>query len=276
MAFFGFLAKKKFYLHFGISIAILIIIFLAIFQFLKFYTYHGDEYEVPDFYGMTLEEIKEQDITGLFEYVVIDSLYDARNKKETVVIQHPRPGSKVKEDRKIYFTVVAKMPEMVEMPDLIDLSLRQAINLLNAKGLHVNKLEYVSDFAENAVLEQLYRDEIIEQGTQLEKGSGIDLVLGLGDNRRVPVPFLIGLNYQEAVDAINRASFNVGNVNYLDGKDILHSKVYQQRPDWNEETKLYRGQKISIRLRSDEFFDFEALIQKYKPDTTSLDTSQYF
>jgi hypothetical protein len=92
----------------------------------------------------------------------------------------------------------------------------------------------------------------------------------------VPVPFLIGLNYQEAVDAINRASFNVGNVNYMDGKDRLHSKVYQQRPDWSQDTRLYRGQKVSIRLRSDEFFDFEALIQKYKPDTTSVDTSQYY
>jgi beta-lactam-binding protein with PASTA domain len=276
MAFFSFLTKKKFYLHFGISIAILIIIFLAIFQFLKFYTGHGEEYEVPDFYGMTLDEIKERDEEGLFEYVIIDSLYDARNKKETVVLQHPRPGSKVKEHRKIYFTIVAKMPEMVEMPDLIDLSLRQAINLLSAKGLHVNELEYVSDFAENAVLEQLYQDEIIEQGAELEKGSGIDLVLGLGDNKRVPLPFLIGLNYQDAIDAINRASFNVGNVSYMDGKDRLHSKVYQQRPDWNEDTRLYRGQKISIRLRSDEYFDFEDLIQKYKPDTTSLDTSQYF
>jgi beta-lactam-binding protein with PASTA domain len=276
MAFFSFLTKKKFYLHFGISIVILIIIFLAIFQFLKIYTGHADEYEVPDFYGMTLEEIEERDDEGLFEYVIIDSLYDARNKKETVVIQHPRPGSSVKKGRKIYFTIVAKMPEMVEMPDLIDLSLRQAINLLNARGLYVNKLEYVSDFAENAVLEQLYQDDIIEQGTQLEKGSGIDLVLGLGDNTRVPVPFLIGLNYQEAVDAINRASFNVGNVHYMDGNDRLHSKVYQQRPDWSEDTRLYRGQKINIRLRSDEFFDFEALIQKYKPDTTSVDTSVFF
>jgi beta-lactam-binding protein with PASTA domain len=276
MAFFSFLTKRKFYLHFGISIAITIVIFLAIFQFLKIYTEHGDEYVVPDFYGMTLQEIQEWDQKKLFEYVVIDSLYDTKNKKEAVVLQHPRPGSNVKEDRKIYFTIVAKMPEMVEMPDLIDLSLRQAINLLHAKGLQVNKLEYVSDFAENAVLEQLFQDELVEPGTMLEKGSGIDMVLGLGENKRVPVPFLIGLTYTEAVDAINRASFNVGNVNYLDGNDRLHSKVYQQRPDWSEDAELYRGQNINIRLRSDEFFDFEALIEKYKPDTTSVDTSRYY
>ncbi len=276
MAFFSFLAKKKFYIHFGISIVITIIIFLAIFQFLKIFTEHGDEYEVPDFFGMTLEEIYEWDEDELFEFVVIDSLYDAKNKKETVVLQHPLPGSKVKEGRKIYFTIVAKMPEKVEMPDLIDLSLRQAINLMHAKGLRVNKLAYVSDFAENAVLEQLYEDDLIEPGTMLDKGSGIDLVLGLGDNKKVPVPFLIGLTHDEAINAINRASFNIGSINYLDGNDKVHSRVYRQRPDWNEHASLYRGQKVNIRLRSDEFFDFNALIQKYKPDTTSVDTARNY
>jgi len=276
MAFFSFLAKKKFYIHFGISIVITIIIFLAIFQFLKIFTEHGDEYEVPDFFGMTMEEIYEWDEDELFEFVVIDSLYDAKNKKETVVLQHPLPGSKIKEGRKIYFTIVAKMPEKVEMPDLIDLSLRQAINLMHAKGLRVNKLAYVSDFAENAVLEQLYEDDLIEPGTMLDKGSGIDLVLGLGDNKKVPVPFLIGLTHDEAIDAINRASFNIGSINYLDGNDKVHSRVYRQRPDWNERTSLYRGQKVNIRLRSDEFFDFYALIQKYKPDTTSVDTARNY
>ncbi len=276
MAFFGFLTKKKFYIHFGISIVITIILFLAIFQFLKIYTEHGDEYIVPDFHGQTLVEIEESDFADLFEFIVIDSLYDSKNTKEAIVIQDPLPGSKVKKGRKIYVSIVAKMPEKVEMPDLIDLSLRQAINLLRAKGLVVKKLEYVSDFAENAVLEQVYQDELIEPGTLIEKGVGIELVLGLGDRKRVAVPFLLGLYIDEAIDAINRASFNVGSVYFLDGEDNSHSKVYQQRPDWSNKTTLYRGQKINIRLRSDEFYDFGALIQKYLPDTTAVDTTRYY
>ena len=275
MAFFSFLAKKKFYIHFGISIGISVILFLAIFQFLKFFTNHGDEYTVPDFFGMTLEEIKEWDEDKLFDFVIIDSIYDTKNKKEAVVLQHPGPGSQVKEGRMIYFTIVAKMPEKVEMPDLIDLSLRQAINKLHARGLIVSNLEYVPDFAENAVLEQIYNDELIDPGTILEKGSGIDLVLGQGDNKKVPVPFLIGLTLDDAINSINYASFNVGSIKYLDGEDKKHSRVYRQRPDWNKKATLYRGQKINIRLRSDEFFDFEELIQRYKPDTTSVDTSRF-
>ena len=92
------------------------------------------------------------------------------------------------------------------------------------------------------------------------------------ENRRASKNSVI----QEAADAINRASFNVGSVNFLDGNDKLHSKVYHQRPDWNEKASLYRGQKINIRLRSDEFFDFESLIERYKPDTTKVDTSRYY
>lgn len=274
MRFLGFLIKRKFYLHFGISIIITLILFFFIFKFLKTYTNHEEIYTVPDFYGKTIEEIKEDKSNEIFEFIVIDSLYDPRNKKESIVIQNPPAGSKVKRHRKIYVTTVAKMPEKVEMPNLIDLSLRQAINLLHAKGLMVNNLEYVTDFAENAVLEQIFENEIIEPGAIIEKGSVIDLILGLGDNKKVPVPFLIGLKYNEALYAIYRASFNIGSVYFLDGNSMQHNRVYKQGPAWNEHASLFRGQHVSVWFRSDENFDFDALIKKYQPDTTSINISQ--
>ncbi len=54
------------------------------------------------------------------------------------------------------------------------------MNSLRSKGLTVNQLQYVEDFAGNAILEQLYKGEVIEPGTIIEKGSEIDLVVGLG------------------------------------------------------------------------------------------------
>ena len=156
------------------------------------------------------------------------------------------------------------------MPALIDLTLRQAINLLHAKGLKVKELKYVRDFAENAVLEQLYEDAIIEPGTELDKGSKINLILGLGQNPKVHIPFVIGMTEKDAINAIYRASFNVGSIYHTDGDDETHNRVYKQTPDWSEDEVMNRGRSMRIWLRSDEFYNFDQLILLYKPDTTSV------
>ncbi len=200
---------------------------------------------------------------------MIDSIFDTRNPKGSVVIQNPPAGSVVKAGRKVYITLVAFSKEKVEMPDLIDLSLRQAVNSLRAKGLRVNELRYVEDFAANAVLEQLYDEEVIEEGAIIDKGAGIDLVVGLGSDNYAPVPFLIGLNLHDAEDAINKASFNVGTIYYLDGEDPVHSRVYRQQPAWSENSRLFKGNTINISLRSDLDFDFGTLIREMRPDTLS-------
>ena len=270
MSFFGFLIKKRFYIHFGLSILLTVALFFIVLQFIKIYTNHGDTYLLPDFSGKTLEEIENERYDQLYKFIVIDSIFDTQNPKGSVVIQNPPPGSAVKQNRKVYVTLVAYSTEKVEMPDLIDLSLRQAVNSLRSKGLKINQLQYVEDFAGNAILEQLYEGEVIEPGTIIEKGSGIDLVVGLGQEHLAPVPFLVGLTPEEAVDAINKASFNTGNIYFLDGEDPYHSRVYRQRPAWDDERRLFKGSTIDISLRSDLDFDFEALIKELRPDTLDM------
>jgi len=230
MSFFGFLIKKRFYINFGLSILLTVALFFIVLQFIKIYSNHGDTYVLPDFSGKTLEEIENDRYDRLYEFIVIDSIFDSRNPKGSVVIQNPPAGSVVKENRKVYVTLVAYSVEQVEMPDLIDLSLRQAVNSLRSKGLKANQLQYVEDFAGNAILEQLFGGEVIEPGTIIAKGSGIDLVVGLGQEHLAPVPFLAGLRLTEAKDAIHKASLNVGNIYFLDDEDPEHSRVYRQSP----------------------------------------------
>ncbi len=267
MSFFGFLIKKRFYINLGLSILLTVALFFIVLQFIKIYSNHGDTYVLPDFSGKTLTEIENEKFDRLYEFTVIDSIYDMNNPKGSVVIQNPPAGSVVKENRKVYVTLVAFSTEKVEMPDLIDLSLRQAINSLRSKGLTTNELQYVEDFAGNAVLEQLFEGEVIEAGTIIVKGSGIDLVVGLGQEKLAPVPFLIGLRLTEAIDAINKASFNVGNIYFLDGEDQEHARVYRQSPSWAEDRQMFRGRDLDISLRSEFDFDFKALIQELRPDT---------
>jgi len=272
MSFLGFLTKKNFYLHLVISVVLTLVLLFIVLRLLKTYTNHGEEYVVPDFYGRTIEELKSEKFDKIFEFVVIDSIFDPSNNKQAIVIQNPVPGSRVKMGRKVYVTIVASSAEMVEMPDLIDLTLRQAINRLRSRGLKINRLEYAEDFAENAVLEQLFNNEMIEAGTMLEKGSAVNLVLGLGSNPEAPVPLLIGKTLSEALDLINLSSFNTGTQYFLDERDPQHVRVYRQQPDWSDEAILTKGMEINIWLRSESNFDFDELIRSYQPDTVLSDT----
>ena len=271
--FFRFLISKRFFINLGIAIITLIILFF-IFRFsLNSFTRHGDELIVPDFYGQNLSEIDSLGFTEQFDFFVIDSLFDESAQKETVVIQDPLPGSRVKKGRNIYVTIVATMAEEVIMPDLKDLTLRQAVNVIESAKLTVGGLSYEASFDKNAVLEQFHNGDTIYPGDTLIKGSVIDLVIGTGDRLyKIPIPFLIGETRSEAIYNFNIASFNLGTEFYMDSVTDATARVYMQEPRWDTELAYFPGDSIHLWYKSDELFDFETYLQTFAPDSLQTDS----
>ena len=72
------------------------------------------------------------------------------------------------------------VPEKTTMPDLRDLTLRQAQTMLESAGLKLGKLIYIRSFDEDAVHNQLFEGKMISAGTMLNKGSVISLTVGMG------------------------------------------------------------------------------------------------
>jgi len=178
------------------------------------------------------------------------------------------PGSKVKQGRHVYLTIVAQTPELVLMPNLKNLSLRQALVTLESNELFVGELEYVQYFARNAVVDQLVGDEPIEPDTELRKGTTVNLVVGKGDfTAMVPMPFLIALNQMEARKKLHYNSLNVGREYFLDDNDLLHARVYKTDPETLTEDMLMLGQPVNIWYRSDELIDFQEYLKEFDPDT---------
>jgi beta-lactam-binding protein with PASTA domain len=244
-------------------------------KYLDYYTKHNEAHIVPDFTGATVQEILDQNFDEIFDFIIIDSVFDNSLYPNTVVLQNPLPGSKVKKGRNVYITIVAVTPEMAIMPDLKDLTLRQAITQLKARGLSVRFIRYIPDIAENAVLGHYLNDDTLEAGSIIKKYSEIDLVLGLGRNAPVRVPFLIGMTPDVAKKRIQLSSFNAGKEYYRDDPDPEHSRVYRQEPGWDEENEYYRGDYISLWFRSDLSYNFDSLVKVLNPDTLVVDTMQY-
>ena len=69
------------------------------------------------------------------------------------------------------------MPK-VEMPNLVNLSLRQAENMLHSNDLQLGQSIFKASRYHNAVLEQRYNGKIIEAGTFIPYQSKITLIVG--------------------------------------------------------------------------------------------------
>jgi beta-lactam-binding protein with PASTA domain len=267
MGFFYFLKKKKFYKHLIYAIILTFILLWISLKILEIYTRHDNVYIVPDFTGKTLNEIKQEGYADYFNFLVIDSVYDQKSPKGSIFMQNPEPGSKVKQGRRMYLTIVATTPEKVIMPDLKNLSLRQAMVTLEINGLKTGKLEYVDYFARNAVIDQLINEEPIDPGTEIFKGSAVDLVVGKGKmDVYVPLPFIVGKSPEEAEHELHYASLNVGKEVYIDN-DKQNAKVFKTEPEQLSDKKLKLGDKIDIWYRSSKTFDFDQYIDELLGDT---------
>lgn len=254
---FNFLTKKAFYINLLIIIALIVIIIEVTFFSLKSYTRHGDEIVVPDFVGQNCDSIIEQ-YADVFRFVMLDSVYAKNLPEGSFFQQDPLPNSNVKKGRNLYYIKVSEAPEKVAMPNLRNLSLRQAMVLLKSNGLKVSELEFVDHFAKNAVVEQKFNGEVIEPGDDIIKGSAVKLLVGYGrDDKKTHLPNLLTVGKDNVKNLIHEASLNLGKEIFMDyEEDESKLKVYKMEPAYNIQTLVALGSKVDVWYRSENQFDF--------------------
>lgn len=252
----NFIFSKTFLKNTGIAAVIVVGLVMALLIWLNFYTRHGQSRPVPDFKGLTLEMTAIAAKKAKVRYQVIDSVYTAEVPRGCIAEQNPRPGFKVKKWRNVLLTINAFSPEMVAMPNLVNLPKRQAMALIEGAGLEMGSPRYVPDISFDVVLEQLYNGRNIREGDSIQKGSVIDLVLGKGlSNQRTSVPDLRGLDLETAKDRIFGASLTLVTSIYdntiVNGADSAKSFVYKQNPDYSAEATLQLGSSIYLWFTTD-------------------------
>jgi beta-lactam-binding protein with PASTA domain len=279
MNFLRFLISRAFFIQLGIAIIVTILLALMAFKFLGLYTLHGQSITLPDFTGHTLSELEPYRNTYHFRFTVIDSVYNDKKFPGSIILQDPAPGSPVKKGRNIYLTLVAGSPEQITMPNLLSISLRQAVSLLETYGLKSGYLTFVPDPEiehGNLIKAQLLNGDTLHGGEIIKKGSTIDLVIGKSPSySEVPVPLVIGQTLDQAILTLNKAALNVGNTYFLDNDEQEYYKVYRQEPDFAGNVSADMGSAVNLWLRSERNFDFAPLIQRYQqPDTIKMDVLQ--
>lgn len=256
MSFKNFILSKVFLKNLGFAISIIVGVILILLIWMNLYTRHGQARPVPDFYGLTLEETIKLAKKSKLKYMIADSVYTTIVPRGCIAEQSPKPGFKVKKWRNIVLTINAFNPEMVAIPNLIDLPIRQALLQIESSGLKMGETKFRPDLSINIVLDQLFNGKKINPGDSLQKGSVLDLVLGKGlSNQRSSVPDLMGMHLNPAKNKIIVSAFSLGTYVYdntiLTGDDTINAFVYKQNPEFKEDASLQLGAAIYLWLTVD-------------------------
>ena len=254
---FRFLKDKWFYISLAIMALLIVGTFEFTFGYLGKFTRHGEEIVVPDMVGMKYDDVLEQ-YNDEFNFLLLDSVYVKDFPEGAVYQQNPNSGAKVKKGRNVYIIRTSIAPEIVTMPNLRNLSLRQAMVLLNSVGLKVDKLVFVDYFARNAVVEQKIKDQVVEPKDDVVKGTAVTLVVGYGNgDRGTNLPDLIGVNIEDVKNQINNASLNIGTEIFIDDDEKANLYVSRMDPVYSIDTKVPLGSTVNVWYKSIKNFDFK-------------------
>jgi len=213
-----------------------ILLFISISYFYVYLpnkTNHGESITVPDLKGMKIEELQTFLSEHDLRYEVDDSSYSEEFPPLSVLLQYPRAGAKVKENRKIYVTINQTAPPTVPLPDLVDRSRINAEVVLKSNELKRGRIILEPSPFLNLVKEMRYNGRPIQAGTRLPKGSAIDLVVGDGNG---PADFtignLVGDSYERALFKLAGWNLHLGNIEIPKDADTtgIEPIVYKQYP----------------------------------------------
>lgn len=182
----GYIRTFDFWKQIALMILIVVLLVVVALYSLKFFTHHGQQIRVPDMSGYTLAELQSLEERYAFRFVIRDSVFDLSQRPGAVVSHTPKPGDIVKRRRTFYVVTAAFERPRIAMPNLIDLSHRQALSLLETYGLQAGRVTYVPSVAGGAVLGQSYAGEAIEAGMPIPKGARVDLEIGVSDKIKGP------------------------------------------------------------------------------------------
>jgi beta-lactam-binding protein with PASTA domain len=266
---FKFITHRPLWLNILVGFLLAIGIFSVFILSLKWITHHNTSKTVPYVTGKSFEEAERILEKAGFEIEIQDSIYTDTTKPGQVLKQFPEADEVVKVNRTVYLTINRAVPPMVEMPNLVGFSFRNAEMTLKNNNLRFGDTVIRTDFA-RAVLEQLYKGSPIAPGTKIRMGSKIDFVIGSGvGSEEFLISDFTGLTYRQAKARLESNGLGVGAlVLEPDVVDTLDAFVYKQNPErFDEEKKIQK-------IRTGQTIDLWLQVEKPVKDSTNVPLPQ--
>ena len=147
---------------------------------LDVYTHHGEGIVVPNIEGMVYDKARTLMVERGLNIMVTDSGYNKRLPANSILVQNPDPGMKVKQGHTIYVTVNSPSSPSFAIPDLVDnSSFREAEAKLTAIGFKLTPPQQVEG-EKDWVYGILCRGRRVSTGDRISIDSPLTLLVGNG------------------------------------------------------------------------------------------------
>ncbi|MBQ3466658.1 MAG: Stk1 family PASTA domain-containing Ser/Thr kinase [Firmicutes bacterium] len=200
----------------------------------------GEEIEAPDFKGMTMQQAQDMaeqmDIKVKEGEEVISDEVD----KGLIVSQTPEPGQTIKTGSTVTVNISKGLGDG-SVPDLTGKMKDDLSEYLEAAGFKLGAVTTKSsDQPEGTVLSQNPK-----AGSEVEKGTAIDVVVSDGSKAKATVPYLVGKSLSEAQGELAAAGLSAGKVSYDYSSSYAEGEVMWQQYD----AGAMIDKKSSVKLR---------------------------
>lgn len=159
--------KHPFVINLILMMVVSGVVVIGVLKWLEHYTYHNKAVIVPDIKGLPLEEATLFLQNNGLRYNVIDSVFAKEVAPGAIVEMTPKVGSKVKEGRIVFLTINATTSQVAEIPEVQDLSFRQAYALLRSRGFTQIETKYVAGGYKDLVLDIETHNRTLRTGEKI-------------------------------------------------------------------------------------------------------------
>ena len=204
-----FIVSKVFLKHFSLIVAFYVLIVVLLLFWLSFYTNHGQKLILPDYNGMHVEKA-----------IIDDSTHIVSKPGGLIISQNPKPGSKVKENRKIYVNVTKYNPDKIKVADLPSLygrnfnTKKRELEILKIKSKIIG---YEYDKGEpNYILKVFYNGEPIvtkegkKNDVEINKGGTLEFILSRKSGGTIDLPNFRCMTAEQAIFLIESRNLKLG------------------------------------------------------------------
>ncbi len=194
---------------------------------------------VPALVGQSLEAARAAARQAGVQLTIAEESSEAA-PRGTVLRQEPAPNAAIQSDLPVR-AVVSGGPPPVRVPDLSGRRVNEARQDLAALGLALGKVDQreVAQPPYGAIVAQSARP-----GSELARGGGVDVVVGLGSAR--PTPKLVDRALGDAEAELERQGLRLGDVRLQVAAGKRAGTVLEQDPP--PETKLRQGESVAVTI----------------------------
>ena len=189
------------------------------------YVGYNNEHYLPDIRGEYLEKATYQLRSLHFNTKPILIPYSESHTPGTVIKMFPRAFTKVKEGRTIDLTIAGK-DEDIEIPDISNLSLRNAKLTLTKLGLGIDTIIYEYD---NVISDGYISFQLPRKGQTVKSSTNMTL----GVSRGAPpdyyiIPDIVNYSLTRARKLIINEGLRVGEITYEFQPELVPNTVIEQ------------------------------------------------